>query len=126
MVLVFALAAAVCVQAFVLSDRISENSAARDQAVLCAESAAETWKSCSGNEETLAASGFQKSRDGWTCRYDENWDPETDSKEAAYQLTLIPQPSGQTGVEYAQISVTAGSDGQTLYALTAACQEAAS
>ena len=40
MVLVFALAAALCLQVFVWCDRQSRDSAARDQAVLCAQSAA--------------------------------------------------------------------------------------
>jgi hypothetical protein len=55
MVLVFALAAAVCVQAFVLSDRISLRGAERDGAVIAAERAAETIKGCRGDGALAAA-----------------------------------------------------------------------
>jgi Tfp pilus assembly protein PilX len=44
MVLVFALAAALCVQVFVLSDRTSRYGEARDRALLEAQSAAEALK----------------------------------------------------------------------------------
>ncbi len=49
MVLVFALAAALCVQAFVLSDRTSRACELRDQAVAAAQSTAETLKHCHGD-----------------------------------------------------------------------------
>lgn len=54
MVLVFALAAALCVQVFVLSDRTSRQSEARDRAVLEAQTAAEVLKSCGGDHAEAA------------------------------------------------------------------------
>lgn len=53
-VLVFALAAALCLKAFVLTDDLSELGETRDRAVLAAQSAAEVVKSCRGDWEQAA------------------------------------------------------------------------
>ena len=53
MVLVFALAAALCVQAFVLSDQTSRRNEARDRAVLEAQNAAEELKSVHGDFQQM-------------------------------------------------------------------------
>ncbi len=58
MVLVFALAAALCLGVFVEADRISRETARRDEAVLIAQNAAELLKATSGDvEQTLAILG---------------------------------------------------------------------
>ena len=44
MVMVFALSAALCLKVFLWSERISKENAARDGAVLCAQTAAELVK----------------------------------------------------------------------------------
>ena len=49
MVLVFALAAALCVQALVLADNRSREMEHRDRALLEAQNAVETLKSCGGD-----------------------------------------------------------------------------
>ena len=49
MVLVFALAAALCLQAFALADRISRQNAERDQALVAAQNAAEQVKQVRGD-----------------------------------------------------------------------------
>lgn len=55
MVLVFALAAALCLGIFVKADRISRETASRDEAVLIAQNAAELLKATAGDaERTLA------------------------------------------------------------------------
>ena len=54
MVLVFALAAALCLNAFVAADRISQETARRDEAVLLAQNAAEILKATSGDAEGVA------------------------------------------------------------------------
>lgn len=51
MVLVFALAAALCLQVFVEADRISQETACRDEAVLMAQNAAEILKATSGDAD---------------------------------------------------------------------------
>ena len=75
MLLVFALAAALCLQAFVKSDRLSARDEARDQAVVLAQSAAETIRACNGNFEEAAK---QLGAEIWddtsvTLNYDSNW-----------------------------------------------------
>ena len=54
MVLVFALAAALCVQVFVLSDQTSRSYEARDRAVVAAQNAAEQLKGCGGDYAAAA------------------------------------------------------------------------
>ena len=51
MVLVFAVAAALCLSAFVKADRISQETIRRDEAVLLAQNAAEMLKATGGNGE---------------------------------------------------------------------------
>jgi len=70
MLLVFALAAALCLQAFAAADQTSKRAAALDRAVIEAQNAAETLKSC-GSYET-AASLYGGSWDGqrWTVHYE--------------------------------------------------------
>ena len=64
MVLVFALAAALCVQVFVLSDRTSRYGEARDRALLEAQSAAEALKSGGPPPPATAAGAFPTTPDG--------------------------------------------------------------
>lgn len=54
MLAVFALAAALCLQAFVQSDAISRKSEARDRAVVLCQSAAETLRATGGNQDEAA------------------------------------------------------------------------
>ncbi len=64
MLLVFALAAALCLQAFVKSDAASRKSEARDRAALLCQSMAEEMRLNGGNpaEAAIAVLG-----DGWQC-----------------------------------------------------------
>lgn len=55
MVLVFSLAAALCLTVFVKADQISRETMYRDEAVLLAQNGAEVLKSCSGDAEKAAA-----------------------------------------------------------------------
>lgn len=63
MVLVFALAAALCLSVFVKADRISRETVRRDEAVLLAQNAAQVLKATSGDMEqakaTAAASDYR-------------------------------------------------------------------
>ena len=55
MVLVFALAAALCLSAFVKADQISRETVRRDEAVLLAQNAAQVLKATSGDLQLAAA-----------------------------------------------------------------------
>lgn len=122
MVLVFALAAALCLRAFVLADGISRQVEATDRAVLWAESAADTLKARNG-DLAQAAAELGGSLDGqrWTIPLDENW--QETAEEPAYTLTAQPVQSGQPLLGRARIDV-AEKNGDSLFSLTVCWQEA--
>lgn len=104
MLLVFALAAALCLRAFVWADTRSEDNAGRDRALLQAQSAAETLKSTRG-DLNAAAGMLGGSVEGgvWTVRYDEEWN-ETEG-EAEYVLRAAPEDSGSDLLGLAAVEV---------------------
>lgn len=122
MVLFFALAAAICLQAFAKSDGISKDSANRDAAVLCAQNAAETLKSTHGD---LAAAkeilGGNVSGTAWTVAYDADWNV---SDAAAFRMDVLLTDSDVPGLGMAVIKVL-NAQGTELFSLTCAWQEAA-
>lgn len=112
MVLVFALAAALCVQVFVLSDRVSRENAARDRAMLEAQNAVELLKSTDGTTaerlsraaETL---GGQYEQGLLYLDYDKNWNP-VDGMDGVYRLTASGVSTDVPGMALAQVQVTVG------------------
>ena len=122
MVLVFALAAALCLQAFVLSDRISDENEAVDQAVLLAQNAAETVKSCSGDLAQVAfLLGGSAAQDAWCGWYDAEGQMLDSAEEAAFRVELVPMDSGVAGLGQAEVVVLR--EEKPLFALTVAWQE---
>ena len=120
MVLVFALAAALCLRAFALSDHISRQNQARDQALLRAETAAETLKELRG-DFALAAGRLGGSWDGnsWSLSYDAGWQAE--GEETVYLLQAVPQNSGVPLLGQALVTVSQEED--VLVQLTICWQE---
>ena len=122
MVLVFAIAAAFCLQAFALSQRLSHQFTRTDRASAAAQSAAETLKSCGGDGEA-AARLLNGSWDGrqLSVLYDENWTPV--AADGAYQLTAQPASSTRIpGLGEAEIAVSSAG-GELLFSLSTAWQE---
>ena len=65
MLLVFALAAALCLQAFVLSNQMSERNALRDEAITQVQQVAEVVKYCGGDlEQTREILGGEPDKTG--------------------------------------------------------------
>ena len=94
MVLVFALAAALCVQVFVLSGQTSRWNESRDRALVEAQNAAEILKGLSGDyEAACAACGGQWNGTMWGISYDEQWEPAENASQAAYHLLVTPVDS---------------------------------
>lgn len=94
MVLVFALAAALCLGVFVKADQISQETAHRDEAVLLAQNGAEVLKSCAGDLEKAAGIlGGTSSGTGLTV------------SSGAYTLEIELEDSGIPGLGQAQICV---------------------
>ena len=100
MLLVFALAAALCLQAFVASSRQAARSQARDNAVRRAQTAAETLKAVGGTETEAEASaaerlGGQVEQGVWYILYDKDWNQV--ERDGTYRLEALQGPLG--GVE---------------------------
>ena len=122
MVLVFALAAALCLRAFVLADGISRQVEATDRAVLWAESAADTLKARNGDLAQAAAElGDNLDGQRWIIPLDETW--QETAGESAYTLTAQPIQSGQPLLGRTQIDV-AEKNGESLFSLEVCWQEA--
>lgn len=126
MLLVFSLAAAVCVQAFVLSDRVSRRNASLDQAVLKAETVAETYKSCRGDVSLAEAQlGGREEGGVWTTCWDGDWKPAEESG-AAYRITVSPENSDSALLGRALVTAAPAGGGDPVFTVEIAWQEAGS
>lgn len=77
MLLVFAVAAVVCLQAFVWSGQTSRAMVRQDQALILAQNAAETLKHTHDSDETARIFEPQARKHGWTLHItstDSDWD----------------------------------------------------
>ena len=124
MVLVFALASALCLQGFALSDRTSNRQKARSQAVIRVQNAAEMLESTSG-DYALAAERLGGFWDGsaWIIYYDASWQetaPDSAGR-SVYILQVTPAETNHPLLGTAQIGVY--SSGDELFKITAAWQE---
>lgn len=110
MLVVFALAAVLCLQAFVWADSESKEIAARDMALMQAQSAAEVLKSKGGDmahAQSAAAEllGGRVEQGMWYILYDENWDPVDNWTDAAYSLHAQGVPTDVEGLWKAEVWV---------------------
>ena len=121
MILVFALAAVLCLQVFVVSDRLSRESEARDRAVTAAQNAAETLKSCAGDFERAASIRGRLENENWILDYDENWQPTEEN--AAYYVKVTPGDSGHELLGTAEITVHQEGKRESIFTLPVAWQE---
>lgn len=89
MLLVFALAAALCLKAFLWSDQTGQALSARDEAVLRTRNAAELVKYYRG-DLALAADETGAVQPGlWEIGYDENWQEVSGSPTYLLRATLV-------------------------------------
>ncbi len=122
MVLVFALAAALCLRAFVLSDRISRTCEERDRAVLAVQTTAEALKHYHG-DYAKAEKAAQAALDNVdVVFYHSDHIEERDGSGADLFITILPTPSDCENLRRAEISAR-GKDGQTILTLSVAWQE---
>lgn len=124
MVLVFALAAAMCMQAFALADRISRHNEERSHAVMMAQNAAEVYQSLRGDAGLAARLyGGDGTSESWTICYDEEWRPVgASSPGTAYTLVATRSESSRTLLGVGSVTVR-DSGGELLCSLPAAWQE---
>lgn len=110
MLLVFALAAALCLRAFVQADTMSRTNSARDEGMLQVQQVAETVKSCGGDLEQAAQllQGSYK-ENVLTVSFAEN------------TVTAMPVPSGDKLLGMAEVTA-ADPGGEVLFRVTVAWQ----
>lgn len=126
MVLVFALAAALCIQTFALSNRLSGTGSARDRALILAQSAAEICKNSRfDTDELISRLGGQVSQGLYYVDYGSDWTEPAEGDSYTYRLCVQGMPSGIPGLGQAEVWVTAKASAgdQTLTRLTVAWQE---
>ena len=122
MVLVFAIAASVCVQCFAYAHRLSKEQGKKTAAILMVQNAAELLKGASGDfsaiESQLGGSGTEQV---WQVPMDQNWDAVPKLEQATY-LLLIEKKSA-TSPYLGMASVQLQCRGETLVEITVAWQE---
>lgn len=123
MVLVFALAAALCLQAFVKSDGLSRQSEQRDRALLQAQSAMEVVRYCRGDMNAAAELlGAQyPSEDKLMIDYDEDWNLADGTMR--YTLGAVLLYSSVDGLGMAEIWVRDELEDRELVRMDVAWQE---
>lgn len=121
MLLVFALAAALCLQVFVLSGQISRSCQEQQQAVAAVQNAAEVTKAFKGDfrqlSEYIGGSGDPRL---WRLGYDNDWEP-VPADDAVYQVRITPLSTGMPTLGSAE--VTALSQTGELFSVTVSWQE---
>lgn len=119
MILVFALASALCLRAFVLADGISLACEEQDRAVMAAETVAEALKLCRGDwaEAERMAEAVLENVDVVYFHSDH-----AETVPGALRIVITPVDSETELLEMAEISAQ-NSDGETILSLTAAWQE---
>lgn len=121
MILVFAVAATLCVQAFVKADTLSKGLYDRDRAVNVSQTVAESVKAKHGDLQAVADMYLGKAGNGeLLLYYNETW--ENESEAAAYELRLVCGESDGY-VTSAEIQVTKAKDGELLFSLPVSWQE---
>lgn len=123
MVLVFALAAALCLRAFAASDGLSREKELRDRALAEGQSMAELAKFCAG-DLSLAAGQYGGEWDGahWTCLFDGDWNQTGREENAACRLEVALRP-GEDGLGQAQVTAWAAGEAEALFSFPVAWQE---
>ena len=107
MLLVFAVASVLCTRAFLWAKETSETCSARDQALLQAQNAAETLKTCGSDmERATDLLGGGLSAGVWSIHYNEQWE-QTDGP-GTYLLTAALTESGSPLLGTAEVQVLRG------------------
>lgn len=121
MLVIFAVAAVICLRVFLWSDDASRKGADRDHAILCAQSAAEVLKSCEGDLSSAAAIlGGEEMNGQWVITYDKEWKISAEEETYILRVSRLPQ-DGFLGCA----EVVVSQNEEALTALTVAWQEVA-
>lgn len=122
MVLVFALAAAVCIQAYALTGTLSRKLVRKDHAMMVGQSMAEIVKACRGDKNKILAEtdGFLEGERILVC-YDEDWNVVQAQNKAAYRAEFETTETTEL-CHYGIVSVEDKGDGKELFSLKIAWQ----
>lgn len=139
MLLVFALAAALCLQAFVKSDELSRRSEDRDQAVILAQNTAELIRYYGGDGAHALSRAAERLGAGYAqgllwLDCDEHWNPipnplpdGAEAPDCVYRLSVQGMPTDVPGLWRSTVLVTsggqAGEEPETLFEIEIAWQE---
>lgn len=127
MILVFALAAALCLQAFVQSDKLSGESEARDKAVLLCQTAAECVKANGGDlaaaaeELEIPYGAYAQEEPDFSVHYNADWTI-SHTREYAYVLTAREEVSDDPALGKAVVAVRHTPTGMEVFSLEVAWQ----
>ena len=133
MLLVFALAAALCLQAFVRSDSSSKRSEARDRAAVLCQNVAEAVRHSRGDlEKTTELLGLSYWREGdvrtLSLGYDKDWNSfgvvQEFGKDVTREVRVTPIDSGTDGLGKASVEAFIWNDGtmESLFVIEVAWQ----
>ncbi len=103
LLVVFALAAAVCLRLFAWADTTSRLDAAKDQALLQAQNVAETLKNTRSLELAAQSYGVQGEESGWEITFDQDWNQ---TPAGPYTLRVTPQSQSVPLLAGAMVTVT--------------------
>lgn len=133
MLLVFALAAALCLQAFVKSDSLSRRSENRDRALVLCQNVAETIQHDGDIEAALTrlhGEVYVEDDGAYRSFYDEDWSYIRSipgcgmgAPECVYRLEVRPVDSGVAGLGRARVEVVSIEDDTSVFSLEIAWQE---
>lgn len=123
MVLVFALVAALCIQAFVLARTLSIQMTDRDHAMNVSQTLAETVKAYGGDPERVCeALGGETDGDQMRFFYDADWNESTET-DASF-LLVLEQEAGEGFCRNAKVTVTDSSGEREIISMNIAWQGA--
>jgi hypothetical protein len=129
-ILVFAVAAAICVQLFVSAHLISRDNGELNNALLVAQNGAEAFKAAQGDWQLTAdllddEIEMSAGRQMIYIAYDENWQL-SDDAHASYFMELKPAESAAPGLDQATISIREANaaENEAIYQLQVTAREA--
>jgi len=122
MVLIFAIAACICIRCFVYADTLSREQENKTMAIQVAQNAAELLKANAGDLEQAATHMGGYCEDGkWYIPMDDAWDVIPQPERAAFLLTVTLQAKTDLPMRTALVQVADGD--KTLVEFTVAWQE---
>ena len=121
MLLVFVLAATVCVRIFVLSEKLSRQYEATDRASLEAQNAAELLKKSGIDGYVKQTGAVQTEENKWVVFYDSDW-KQTEEKTGKFTLT-VEYSAEETGFLWQADIIVLSESGSELFRIPAAGQK---